>query len=157
MAKTAAFDADGVLIDIYESGKAAKEANKGSDVTLVTEKNFPADGIGDYKTATDLFPPPAPKEPKEPAERGPRNPSSPLAGDYIVVKADGVRFAETDERGLAHKALVENTTFEDYLKAAPEKITFETSRGATQVITASNWARYALRRGWIAFGSAAAE
>jgi hypothetical protein len=151
MAKTAVFDSENELINVYESGKAAKTAHKGqTDVKFVTEKDFAP--IGQYDTVESLFPKPE-KPVKEKAEGAvTRSPATALTGAYTVVKADGVRFTEGDERGLAHSVLVSNSNFEDYLAAAPKEITFETSRGAKNTITPTNWARYALRRGWIKVG-----
>ena len=155
MAKTAVFDAENQLINVYDSGKAAKAAHKPKDqpdVKFVSEKDaWPEGGVGDYVNKEDLFPPkevPAKAE----GESKPRV-TAKRSGPYIVVKADGVRFAPEDPRAAIHAALVSNSSVEDFLAASPEKAEYTSTRGAQQSVTASGWYGYALKRGWIKVGS----
>lgn len=149
MAKTACFDAEGVLINIYDSGKEAKAANKGTDVTFVHNKNFPEGGIGEYKTLEDLFPAPEPEPAPAAREPGTRTVIK-REGAYVVVKADGARFPEGDERAALHSALMNNTSVEAYLEAAPAEANFTSSRGAAQKVSATGYMAYAFKRGWVA-------
>ena len=156
MAKCAVFDSENELIEIYESKKEAKAHNKGTDLVFVTAKDFPEDGIGQYATVEDLFPPK--EEPvAEEGEKRTRGPVATLTGPYTVVKADAGRFSEEDPRFAIHKALVENDNFEDYLAATPESYEFTTSGGKVVVDTPKTFARYALRRGWIVQGDVQVE
>lgn len=162
MAKTAAFGADNVLIAVYDSGKAAKAALKGQkDIVYATAANFAelnkdsqfVDCEGEILTVDTLFPGPEKKEPAADGTAAPRVRVK-LEGEYHVVKDNGTRFGVEDERGAVQEALLKNTTFDGYFADAPEKITFATSRGNTNTISAANWAHYALRRGWIKMGPA---
>lgn len=160
MAKTAVFDSENELIEVYKSGKDAKAAHKGqTDVKYVTEDKF--EPIGQYQNKEDLFPPvekPA-KEPKAPKEDGEKATRTIIkrAGAYTVVKADGARFEPSDERAALHAAMVESETVEEYLEKAPKLAKFVSSRGAEQSVTATGYLSYGFKRGWIKQGDVAAE
>lgn len=165
MAKTAAFGADNVLINVYDSGKAAKAAHKGEkDVIFATAANFAelntdsrfVNEDGKILTVDVLFPvaeKAATAEGGEKKERAPRQHVK-MEGEYHVIKNNGARFAVEDERGALHEALVGNNTCEAYLAVAPEKVNFTSSRGAAQTCTAKTYFSYALKRGWIGMGPA---
>lgn len=148
MAKTACFDAEGVLINIYESGKEAKTANKGTDVQFVTVKNFPEGGIGEHQTVEDLFPAPEPVV-KETSDAPRTRTVIKREGAYIVVKADGARYNEGDTRTEMHSALVNSNSVEEFMEKAPEKVTFTTTRGSEQSVSATGYLAYAWKRGWV--------
>lgn len=151
MAKTAVFDSDSKLIKVYDSGKAAKAAHKGqTDVIFIVAGKFPEAGIGDFKTESDLFP--AKVEPEKAEGAAATRTVIKREGTYHVLKTDGLRCPEGDERLAIHKALMENTNFDDFFKAAPEKASYTSTRGAEQSVTASAWVGYAVKRGWIGLG-----
>lgn len=165
MAKTAAFGADNVLINVYDSGKAAKAAHKGEkDIIFATAANFAelntdsrfVDEDGEILTVDVLFPKASPSpeaEGTEKKERAPRQHIK-MEGEYHVIKNNGVRFSVEDERGALHDALCENTTCEGYLAAAPEVAKYTSTKGKESSCTARAWFGYALKRGWIAMGPA---
>ena len=160
MARTAVFDSENVLIKVYASGKEAKAAHKGAtDLKFVAEpkKDEPFATIGEYETADQLFPPivkpeKAKPEPKADGETKTRTVVK-RTGEYTIVKADGARFGEGDERGLLHSALMDSDTVEEYLEKAPKEAKFTSSRGAEQSVTASGYMAYAVKRAWIKFPS----
>jgi hypothetical protein len=151
MAKTAVFDSENVLVDIYESKKEARAHNKGTDLKFIDAKSFPKGGIGEYATVETLFP--AKEKPAKPEGEKTRTVVK-REGTYRVVKADGARFNDGDERGLLHTALMGSTSVEEYLGKAPKEAKFTSSRGAAQVVTAAGYMSYAFKRGWISQGEA---
>ena len=153
MAKCAVFDSENVLIKVYDSKKEAKAHNKGTDLQFIDAKNFPENGIGEYATVEDLFPP---KEASvsEGEETKRTRTVVKYEGKYTVLKADNARLAEDDERAKLHSALVNNDNVEDYLAAAPEVANFTSSRGASQKVSATGYLAYAVKRGWVVMGDA---
>ena len=151
--RTAVFDSENVLIKVYDSKKEAKAHNKGTDLQFIDAKNFPENGIGEYATVEDLFPPKeAPVAEGEETKR--TRTVVKYEGKYTVLKADNARLAEDDERAKLHSALVNNDNVEDYLAAAPEVANFTSSRGATQKVSATGYLAYAVKRGWVVMGDA---
>lgn len=156
MAKTAVFTKEAELLGVYSNGKAAKAAHpehKEQELEFMTEKEF--EPFGSYETAEQVF---GVKKTRTPRLDADGNPFAAVAtrvvrkldGEYVVVKADGVRFNDDDERSVVHAALIaEPHTFCAFLARAPERYTFTTGRGRAATESASVWARYALRRGWI--------
>lgn len=153
MAKTAVFDSENELVGVYTSGKEAKKHNKGDDLVFVSEKDFPADGIGEH-TAESLFPK---KEAPVKAEGESKRTVIKRVGEYTVVKADGARFNEGDERAAIHAALVESASVEEFLEKSPKVANFTSSRGAAQSVTASGYMAYAFKRGWLTQGDVVVE
>lgn len=155
MAKCAVFDSENLLVAVYDSKKEAKAHNKGTDLQFIDAKNFPENGIGEFSTVEDLFPP---KEVavEEDGEDKPKRARTVVKyeGKYTVLKADNARLAEEDERAKLHSALVNNDNVEDYLAAAPEVANFTSSRGATQKVSATGYLAYAVKRGWVVIGDA---
>lgn len=157
MAKCAVFDSENLLVAIYDSKKEAKAHNKGTDLQFIDAKNFPEDGIGEYATVEDLFPPKEAPVKEDTGEKRTRGPVAEVSGSYSVVKADAARFPAEDSRAQIHKALVENNSFEAFFAATPESYTFTTSRGKEITEKPVTFARYALRRGWISVGEVVVE
>lgn len=155
MAKTAVFDSEDVLINVYDSGKLAKAAHKGAtDLKFVSEKAFAP--IGSYETVEALFPKTEKPAKEAPADGARTRVVVTRKGEYTVVKADGARFPDGDERAALHEALVTSCTVEEYMKKAPEVANFTSSRGAAQKVSASGYLSYGFKRGWVTQGDVAA-
>ena len=155
MAQCAVFDSENELVEIYASKKEAKAHNKGTDLVFIDAKNFPEGGIGEYATVEDLFPPKE-KPVKAEGEKRTRTVVK-LIGDYTVVKTDKTRLPEGDARDDIRDALFNNGNFEAFFEQAPAKVTYTNNKGQEAETTASAYASYALRRGWISVGEVVVE
>ena len=157
--RTAVFDQKGVLLGIYESKSAAREAHKGvKGLHFINKDNFQP--IGAYGQVGELFPaePEAPPAAAAPAGTPRIRRAYPeLKGEYVIGTI-GARATMEDPRSILVDAIVKNTTFEGYLKTAPAKVDFTTASGKIVGLTASHFMVYALQRGWVKFpeGSEAA-
>lgn len=150
MAKTFVFDSENEIIGEFDSVKEAKTHHKGQpDVTFVHAKNFPEGGIGTFATVEDLFPAPEVVEQEEGEKPARTRTMINRAGPYTVVKADGTRFPEGDERGALHEALISSSTVEEFLEKAPAEAKYVSTKGVDSMVTASAWFGYAIKRGWI--------
>lgn len=155
MAKCAVFDSENLLVAVYDSKKEAKAHNKGTDLQFIDAKNFPENGIGEYATVEDLFPP---KEAavEEDGEDKPKRTRTVVKreGEYSVVKTDGARCPEGDDRNLFVDALLNSSTCEEFFSKVPEEVTYTNNKGVETSTTAKAWFSYAFRRGWVVLGDA---
>ena len=85
----------------------------------------------------------------EPAKRGPRVPC-PREGAYVVNKPDTLTGKEEDnERQAIANALRDNTSFEAFWAAVPEKFNHTKRDGSVQEFATTGFVMYAISRGII--------